>query len=167
MLNVVVSKKKNGADCVADHTASRQCLLWSNIVSESDGSPFTDAPIVGVGQAEKPITVQRNAVALYGLGINFNDSSTSSIYHGGSQGTSTAVTLAPREYVQWLIIHAEIRLPSNKKFISHVKFTTQAGKTLEWGVTTGNPTIFTAASDYQIRGFRGTPNEILNSLGVM
>ncbi|KAF1330826.1 hypothetical protein FI667_g4800, partial [Globisporangium splendens] len=120
---------------------------------------------VGVGQSVKSVSVRNAPTALYGLGLNFTD--TSGIYHGGSQGTLMTLPLNTGECIKALVVHVGARTPSSKKSINYMKFVRNSGRTLEGGATTSATATVTAPSGYQITGFKGTSSNQLNSLAIM
>jgi hypothetical protein len=87
------------------------------------------------------------------------------VTHGGGGGSPLAMALASGEVVTSVRLCAGQR--SGRTRIFHAAFTSNRGRTLAGGSTTGDCTTYAAPAGWQIVGFHGRAGDEVDRLGVI
>jgi hypothetical protein len=85
--------------------------------------------------------------------------------HGGYGGNYQYLTLGTGEYIQSVTMCSGKYNNSTRVF--YIKFTTNTGRTLAGGSTTGSSVTYTAPAGWQIVGFHGRSADALDKMGVI
>ena len=85
--------------------------------------------------------------------------------HGGTGGNASDLILAPGEYVTSVTMDSGQYNSDTRVF--YASFTTNHGRTLSGGSTTGSTVTYTAPAGWQIVGFHGRCGDELDKAGVI
>ncbi|NUT93548.1 MAG: endonuclease [Saccharothrix sp.] len=155
---------------LSDHYPIAADFQWSlnPALSLSDpfggphGAPFTDVATVPLARRVTGVGI-RTGSRVDQVGLTLADGT--SFTHGGSGGTAQQLALAQGEYLTSVTLHSGQR--DGRTRIFRVGFTTNTGRTLSGGGTTGSSVTHTAPAGWQIAGFHGRSGDEIDSLGVI
>jgi endonuclease/exonuclease/phosphatase family metal-dependent hydrolase len=97
--------------------------------------------------------------------VNLTLRNGTTLTHGGTGGTASALTLGSSEYVVSAYL-CEGKYSDTTR-IFYAKFTTSLGRTLAGGTTTSDCVTRTAPAGWQIAGFHGRSGDEVDKLGVV
>jgi hypothetical protein len=97
--------------------------------------------------------------------VNLTLSNGTEFVHGGTGGSPKSLLLATGEYVTSVTMDSAQYNGNTRVF--YASFTTNRGRTLSGGATTGTKVTFTAPAGWQIVGFHGRSGDELDKAGVI
>ena len=97
--------------------------------------------------------------------VNLTLSNGTEFVHGGTGGSPQSLLLGTSEYVTSVTMNSGSYNGNTRVF--YAKFTTNLGRTLSGGATTGSTVTYTAPAGWQIVGFHGRCGDELDKAGVI
>lgn len=97
--------------------------------------------------------------------VNLTLTNGTTFMHGGTGGTANDLILAPGEYIASVTMDSGQYEGHTRVF--YASFTTNFGRTLSGGSTTGTTVTYTAPAGWQIVGFHGRSGDELDKAGVI
>ncbi|MFD5543386.1 jacalin-like lectin [Streptomyces sp. NPDC127079] len=155
---------------LSDHDPITVGFSWSQNpgfqLSDQFGGPhgdyYQDIDKVAAGARATTVSL-RSGSRVDQIGITLADGTT--LTHGGTGGTASALTLGSDEYVTTATL-CEGKYNNTTRIFS-AKFTTNLGRTLAGGTTTSDCVTRTAPSGWQIAGFHGRSGDELDKVGFI
>ncbi|MEW2301291.1 jacalin-like lectin [Streptomyces sp. NPDC006655] len=155
---------------LSDHDPITVGFSWSQNpgfqLSDQFGGPhgdyYQDIDKVAAGARATTVSL-RSGSRVDQIGITLADGTT--LTHGGTGGTASALTLGSDEYVTTANL-CEGKYNNTTRIFS-AKFTTNLGRTLAGGTTTSDCVTRTAPSGWQIAGFHGRSGDELDKVGFI
>jgi len=126
------------------------------------GDYFTDVPAVPAGARVRTLSL-RSGNRVDQVGVTLENGTT--LTHGGSGGTAQSLTLGTGEYVTTATLCQGKY--SNTTRIFSARFTTNLGRVLAGGSTTGDCVTRTAPDGWQIAGFHGRTGAEVDKVGFV
>ncbi|MFD7319591.1 jacalin-like lectin [Streptomyces sp. NPDC059875] len=126
------------------------------------GGPFNDIERVPTGARATTIALSAGS-RIDRLSIILDNGTT--LAHGGTGGTATALTLGSEEYVTTAYLCRAQKDGHTRIF--HARFTTNLGRTLAGGTTTPDCVTHTAPPGRQITGFHGRSGDEIDKIGFI
>ncbi|MFK4088231.1 jacalin-like lectin [Kribbella sp. NPDC020789] len=134
-------------------------LRMSDQYGGPHGTPFTDVDRLAAGQTLR----LSGAARLDRVSLTLTNGTT--LTHGGTGGTETALTLAPGERLVSITMTTGQYNGHTRLFSA--RLTTSQGRTLAAGTPTANTVTYTAPTGWQITGFTGRAGDGVDKLGVI
>ncbi|HEY6797312.1 MAG TPA: jacalin-like lectin [Kineosporiaceae bacterium] len=155
---------------LSDHDPVAVRFTWSQNpdyqLSDQFGGPhgtsYDDLPSISAGARATAISL-RGGSRLDQVGLTLANGTT--LAHGGTGGTPSALTLAGDEYVTSAYLCEGQRHGHSRIF--YARFTTSRGRTLAGGTTTSNCVTRTTPSGWQLAGFHGRSGDEIDELGFV
>jgi hypothetical protein len=126
------------------------------------GTAFNDVALLPQNPAVSKLSI-RTGSRVDTIGITL--SAGGSFSHGGTGGSLKTLSLASGEYLTSVKLCSGIYNGTTRIF--YAKFTTNKGRTLAGGSTTGSSVTYTAPSGWQIVGFHGRSANEVDKIGVI
>ncbi|MBE8518614.1 endonuclease [Amycolatopsis sp. H6(2020)] len=155
---------------LSDHDPITVRFTWTRNpalqLSEQYGGPhgdyFTDVPAVPAGARVRTLSL-RSGNRVDQVGVTLENGTT--LTHGGTGGTAASLTLGTGEYVTTATLCQGKY--SNTTRIFSARFTTNLGRVLAGGSTTGDCATRTAPDGWQIAGFHGRTGAEVDKVGFV
>ena len=155
---------------LSDHDPIAVGFSWSRNpafqLSEQFGGPhgdyFDDVDDVPAGAQATAISL-RSGSRVDQVGVTLGNGAT--LTHGGTGGKAASLTLGSSEYVSSAYL-CRAKYDGHTR-IFYARFTTNLGRTLAGGSTTGDCVTRTAPAGWQLAGFHGRAGDEVDKLGLV
>jgi endonuclease/exonuclease/phosphatase family metal-dependent hydrolase len=137
-------------------------LSFSDQFGGPHGTSYNDVNSVPSGPTVSSIGIRAGSRVDQ---VNLTLSNGTTFTHGGTGGTASSLALQSGEYISSVYMCSDKYDGHTRVF--YIKFTTNLGRTLGGGTSTGTYTTYTAPSGWQIVGFHGRGGDEVDKLGVI